>query len=117
MKKIVLAAGILIALVAVVAVAGCVGSDKIVGTWETSASLFGVDLAKSTLTFDGSGSGTMKGSVLGITSENPTKFTWKKAAEGSYTLTFEDGKEKSVAVTFAEDGKTMKFDNVEYKKV
>jgi hypothetical protein len=117
MKKIVLAAGILIALVAVVAVAGCIGSDPIVGTWESKSgvSVLGVDLATSKMTFNGDGTGSSSGSIA-IFSADST-FNWKKVSDGKYAITSGSSDPREVAVTFASDGKSMTFDGLTYNKV
>jgi len=115
MKKAVLAAGLIISLVAVVAAAGCVMGDPIVGKWQTPEGFLG---AQATLVFNSDGTGTYQGSFLGLTSANPSKFTWKKGEGSLYTIVYEGTDNlKDASVYFSDDKKSMKFDNVDYNRV
>lgn len=120
MKKAVLVLGVLAAMIAVIAVAGCVASDPIVGTWESSTGIKigDADLATTTMTFNSDGNGTYKGSLVGFTTTGDgSKFTWKKTSDGVYSVTDADGKVKEVKVWFSEDKKSMKYDSVEFTKL
>ncbi|HJJ29084.1 MAG TPA: hypothetical protein O0X70_06835 [Methanocorpusculum sp.] len=116
MKKIVLAAGIFVALIAVVAVAGCVASDPIVGTWESKSgvSVLGVDLATSSLTFNADGTGSSTGSIAIFSAD--TTFNWKKVSDGKYAITYGSSDPKEISVTFTSDGKSMTYNGTTYTR-
>ena len=85
MKKLLLAAVLCAALV-LVSAAGCIGSDPIVGTWETKPVL-GIYISAE-FANDGTGTITLHSDL--IESGESVTFAWEKTADNTYSITSSD---------------------------
>lgn len=87
------------AVIAVIAAAGCIGGDPIVGDWTTSA---GGDIV-----FKDDGTGTLTATILLVSVNVP--LTWKKTADKTYDLAAGDSTTAFAAGTYtlSADGKTL----------
>ena len=102
MKKLLLAAVLCAALV-LVSAAGCIGSDPIVGTWETKPVL-GIYISAE-FANDGTGTITLH-SDLTEPGESAT-FAWEKTADNTYSITSSDKTLPGGTYKLSDDGKTL----------
>ena len=102
MKKLVLAAVLCAALV-LVSAAGCIGSDPIVGTWETKPVL-GIYISAE-FANDGTGTITLHSDL--IESGESVTFAWEKTADNTYSITSSDKTLPGGTYKLSDDGKTL----------
>ncbi|HJJ96714.1 MAG TPA: hypothetical protein O0X38_03620 [Methanocorpusculum sp.] len=103
MKKLLLAAVLCAALV-LVSAAGCVGSDPVVGTWETKPVL-GMYVSVQFVN-DGTGSIALHTDLS--PAEATTSFAWEKTADKTtYKITSSDKSLPGGTYTLSDDGKTL----------
>ncbi len=102
MKKILFAA-MICAVLALVSVAGCVGSDPIVGNWETKPVL-GMYVSVEFVN-DGTGSVMLHTDLS--PAEATTTFTWEKTADKTYKIMSSDKYFSAGTYTLSSDGRTL----------
>lgn len=102
MKKLLLAAVLCAALV-LVSAAGCIGSDPIVGTWETKPVL-GIYISAE-FANDGTGTITLHSDL--IESGESVTFAWEKTADNTYSITSSDKTLPGGTYKLSDDGKTL----------
>ncbi|HJK76425.1 MAG TPA: hypothetical protein O0X03_02260 [Methanocorpusculum sp.] len=102
MKKLLLAAVLCAALV-LVSAAGCIGSDPIVGTWETKPVL-GIYISAE-FANDGTGTITLHSDL--IESGESVAFAWEKTADNTYSITSSDKTLPGGTYKLSDDGKTL----------
>lgn len=102
MKKILVAAVLCVILV-LVSVVGCVGSDPIVGNWQ-SKQVLGMYVS---VLFVNDGTGTIALHTDLSPSETAITFAWEKTAEKIYTITSSDKSLPGGTYKLSDDGKTL----------
>ncbi|MDR0981035.1 MAG: hypothetical protein LBL85_04575 [Methanocalculaceae archaeon] len=102
MKKLLLGAVLCAALV-LVSVAGCIGSDPVVGNWQTKPVL-GVYVSVEFVN-DGTGSIALHTDLS--PAEATTAFAWEKTADKTYKITSSDKSIPGGTYTLSDDGKTL----------
>ena len=102
MKKLLLAA-VLCAAMVLVSAAGCIGSDPIVGTWETKPVL-GIYISAE-FANDGTGTITLHSDL--IESGESVTFAWEKTADNTYSITSSDKTLPGGTYKLSDDGKTL----------
>ncbi|MDO5844445.1 MAG: hypothetical protein Q4Q53_04810 [Methanocorpusculum sp.] len=98
MKKF-LIVSLIAAVVAVMAIAGCIGGEPIVGDWTTAAG--------GQIAFKSDGTGTLTATVLLVSVNVP--LTWKKTADKTYDIAAGDATTAFSAGTYklSDDGKSL----------
>ncbi len=99
-KALVISIAVVLALFVAIAAAGCVGSEPIVGKWNTST--FNLPV-----TFNNDGTGSISATILGITTSIDLQWTKVSGKDKTYNIT---GSSEALPVgtyTLSSDGKSL----------